>query len=178
MKIPRIAEEVSYTKGCLTGDIPNIEVDGPRWTTTAGMPITKEMTISFHTMSYPTARLIWHCPYICIYYSKDGQVGGEDYREYLLLKLDGENWESEEKVVNEVRVDHTKDFDGWENWMDINMKGIDCCLKIRREGKMIFMRTENMGISLNSITTIKDGTKKIYISLTGDQVALSNIRIR
>ena len=177
MEIPRIAEEISYTKGCPTGDVPNIETDGPRWATTAGIPITKDMTISFHAMSYPTARLVWHCPYICIFSSENGQVYGNKYREYLLLKLDGENWESEEKVVNEVQVDHTGDFDGWDNWMEKNMQGIDCRLKIRREGKMIFMRTENLGISLNSISTIKDGTKKIYIALTGDQCAISNIRI-
>ena len=175
--IPRIDEEISYTKGCLAGDVPNIESDGPRWATTAGIPITKDMTITFHTMSYPTARLVWHCPYFCIFSSKNGQVGGDKYREYLLLKMDGENWESEEKVVNEVLIDHTGDFSGWENWMDKNKQGIDCKLRIRREGKMIFMKTENLGVSVNSISTVKDGTKKLYIALTGDQCAISNTRI-
>ncbi len=176
-EIPRIDEEISYTKGCPEGDVPNIEADGPRWATTVGVPITKDMTITFHAMSYPTARLVWHCPYFCIFSSKNGQVGGDKYREYLLLKMDGENWESEEKVVNEVQIDHTGDFAGWENWMDKNKQGIDCKLKIRREGKMIFMKTENMGVSVNSISTVKDGTKKLYIALTGDQCAISNIRI-
>ncbi len=176
-EIPRIDEEISYTKGCPEGDVPNIEADGPRWATTAGVPITKDMTITFHAMSYPTARLVWHCPYFCIFSSKNGQVGGEKYREYLLLKMDGENWESEEKVVNEVQIDHTGDFSGWENWMDKNKQGIDCKLKIRREGKMIFMKTENLGVSVNSISTIKDGTKKLYFALTGDQCAISNIRV-
>ena len=176
-EIPRIAEEINYLKGCPTGDIPSIQVDGPRHATTEGVLITKEMTISFHTMSYPTSRLVWHCPYICIYSSENGQVGGDKYREYLLLKLDGENWESVEKVENEIQVVHTEDFIDWENWMEKNRQGIDCKLKIRREGRMIFMRTENLGVSLNSISKIKDGTKKIYIALTGDQCAISNIRI-
>ena len=43
--IPRIAEEISYNKGCPTGDVPNIEVDGPRWASTDGVPITKDMTM-------------------------------------------------------------------------------------------------------------------------------------
>ena len=175
--IPRIAEEIRYTRGCKEGDLPNLEVDGPRKVTTNGVPITKEMSITFHTMSYPTARLVWHCPYFCIFSSANGRVDGEDYREYLLLKLDGENWESTERVENEVRVEHTGDFEGWKNWMEKNRQGIDCILKIRREGNMVFMRTQNLGISLNSITTVQDGKTDLYIALTGDQCAISDIHV-
>ena len=50
-------------------------------------------------------------------------------------------------------------------------------LSVLGEGKMIFMKTENLGVSVTSISTVKDGTKKLYIALTGDQCAISNIRI-
>lgn len=175
--IPRIAEEISYTRDCKEGDLPNLEIDGPRRATTAGIPISKELTISFHAMSYPTARLVWHCPYFCIFSSKNGRVDGEDYHEYLLLKMDGENWESAEQVENEVHVEQTGDFEGWKNWMEKNKQGIDCNVKLRREGNMVFLRTQNLGISLNSISTIRDGAKDLYVALTGDQCALSDIRV-
>ena len=42
-------------------------------------------------MSLPVASLIWHCPYILLFYSDSGLVDGENYREYALIKMYGEN---------------------------------------------------------------------------------------
>jgi len=39
------------------------------------------------------------------------------------------------------------------------------------------MHTENLGVVLNSTTTILDDIKDVYIALTGDQCAITNIRI-
>ncbi|MCR5168531.1 MAG: HD-GYP domain-containing protein [Oscillospiraceae bacterium] len=176
--IPRIAEEISYSKDCLVGDLPNIEVDGPRLVTSEGITIGDDMTLSFHTKSYPTARLIWHCPYFCIFSSANGQVDGEDYHEYLLLKLDGENWDSAENVENQVNVKHTQDFKGWASWMEQNKQGLDCSATIKREDNKIIMQTENLGIILDSVTTILDDVSNVSIALTGDQCAITNIRIQ
>ena len=75
--IPRIAEEISYIKGRPKGDIPSVQIDGWRTQSTEGVPIKGNMQISFHTQSLPTARLVWHCPFVSIYSSKDGSVNGE-----------------------------------------------------------------------------------------------------
>lgn len=128
-------------------------------------------------MSYPTARLVWHCPYFCIFTSSNGQIGGEDYREYLLLKLDGEHWESSENVENQVSIENTKSFEGWKPWLEQNRQGLDCTVHIRREGNRVILQTENAGVAITSTTTILDGTEKLYIALTGDQCAITNIRI-
>ena len=175
--IPRIAEEISYIKGCPEGDIPNIEVDGPRLATSKGIPIHDSMTLSFHTMSYPTARLIWHCPYFCIFSSSNGLVDGDDYHEYLLLKLNGEHWDSTENVENSIHVDHTKDFNGWGSWLEQNKQGLDCTATLKREGNRIIIQTENRGIVINSVTTILDEVNEVYAALTGDQCAVTDIRI-
>ncbi len=175
--IPRIAEEISYTRNCPSGDIPNIEIDGPRFSTTEGIPIHDSMTLSFHTKSYPTARLIWHCPFICLFSSSDRRVDGDDYHEYLLLKLNGENWDSTENVDNQISVDHTKDFKDWKTWLEQNKQGLDCTVTLRREDNRIIMQTENLGIVINSVTTILDDVNDVYIALTGDQCAITNIRI-
>ena len=176
--IPRIAEEISYTKDRPTGDIPNIEVDGPRLSSSEGIPIHDSMTLSFHTMSYPTARLIWHCPYFCIFTSSNGLVGGDSYHEYLLLKLNGENWDSTENVNNRISVEHTKDFEGWKAWLEKNKQGLDCTVTLKREDNKITLHTENLGIEINSVTTILDDVNEVYVALTGDQCAITNIQIK
>ena len=175
--IPRIAEEISFIKGCPEGDVPNIESDGPRLATTQGMPVSGDMTLSFHAMSFPTARLVWHCPYFCIFSSANGQADGANYHEYLLLKMDGENWESEEKVENVVKVEQTDGFTGWKNWMEKNKEGIDCLVKISRENNRVILQTENSGIRIHSMSTIQDCPENLYIAITGDQCAITDIRM-
>ena len=41
----------------------------------------------------------------------------------------------------------------------------------------VFLQTENLGIRINSIITIQDCPKDLFIVLTGDQCALTDIRI-
>lgn len=176
--IPRIAEEISYIKGCPQGDIPNIQIDAWRSDATQGIPVTDDMEISFHTQSLPMARLIWHCPFVTVFTSKDGRVGGEGYREFLLMRLDGENWESDAHVANMVEISHTGAFVGWNTWKEKNREGLDCRVSIQRAGNIITMTTENLGIMIDSVTTVKDEVEELYVALTGDQCALTNIRIK
>ena len=105
----------------------------------------------------------------------DGQVGGENYHEYLLLKMDGESWESEEKVENMIDVMQTENFQGWKNWMEKNKEGLDCLVKIHREGNQVILQTENLGIKIQSISTIQECPENLYLALTGDQCAITNI---
>ena len=175
--IPRIVEEISYIKGCPQGDIPNVQIDSWRTQATQGIPIKDGMEIAFHTQSLPTARLIWHCPFVTVFTSKDGRVGGEGYREFLLLRLDGENWESDAHVVNTVEISHTGAFPGWNVWKTKNKEGLDCRVSIQREGNIVTMTTENLGITISSVTTVRDEVDELYVALTGDQCALTNIRI-
>ena len=176
--IPRIAEEISFIKGCPEGDVPNVQVDAWRTNASAGIPIRDGMTLTFHTMSLPTARLVWHCPFISVFSSDDGKVNGAGFREYMLLRLDGENWESGSHVENKVEIRQLAGFEGWNAWKDANRKGLDCAVKIRRSGNVITMQTENLGIALHSVTTIRDDVKNMYVALTGDQCAITNIRVR
>lgn len=175
--IPRIAEEISFIKDQPTGDIPNVQVDGPRLSASEGIPIRDGMTLCFHTMSLPTARLVWHCPYISVFSANDGQVNGKDFREYMLLRLNGENWKSDDRVENNVQVEKRASFESWDVWKDENKKGFDCTISIKRNKNVITMRTENLGIAIHSVTTIIDDVKDVYVALTGDQCAITNIRV-
>ncbi len=175
--IPRIAEEISYIKDQPRGDIPSIQVDN--WCTEESQPILIEdgLTLNFHAMSLPTARLVWQCPYIRVYSSSDGQVKGKDYHEYMLLKMYGENNEGEEYADNEVHVDHDLDFAGWKDWIEKNKQGIDYSVRIKREYNRITIDNENESLKLHAVSTLKEEVSDIYISLTGDQTAVTNIRV-
>jgi len=40
------------------------------------------------------------------------------------------------------------------------------------------MATENLGIMISSVTTVKDEVEELYVALTGDECVLTNIRIK
>ena len=173
--IPRIAEEISYINGP-EGDIPNIQIDGYRRVSTKGVPVRDNMNITFHTMSLPTARLVWHCPMCVIFSSDDGTVNGSNYKEFALMRLDGETWKAGNDADCSLLVDR-HDFAGWDDWKAANKKGYDCTITFKRDGNKIIAQTENIGISVKSTTEIKIDVDEIYVALSGDQVALTNIRI-
>ncbi len=174
--IPRIAEEISYIKGP-SGDLPNIQMDGYRTDYTRGIPVKDGMKISFHTMSLPTARLVWHTAFLDLFYSHDKKPEGDEYREYALIRLDGENWEAVDIAKNKLIVNMSDDFQGWEAWKEANKKGFDCTVSFRRDDNKIITTTENFGIGLSVTTTVLDNPFEVYVSLTGDQCAITDIRI-
>jgi len=174
--IPRIAEKVSFIN-VPERDIPNVQIDGFRSASSSGIPVTDGLTIRFHSMSLPTARLIWHCPYISIFHSEDASVNGEGFLEYALIRIDGENWHGEGASDNKLEVDKTSAFTNWEEWKKANKQGIDVEMSFERSGNTIIVKTENLGLRLKNTTTINDGNDQIFVALTGDQCAITNIRI-
>ena len=74
-----------------------------------------------------------------------------------------------------VFVSKNKAFDGWDKWKKLNKDGFDCHVNLKREGKVITVFTENGGILVKSTTTIRTDDDKVYVALTGDQCALTNI---
>ena len=48
----------------------------------------------------------------------------------------------------------------------------------KKSSNRIIASTENAGISVKSTTDVKIEVPEIYVSLTGDQVALTNIRVK
>ena len=173
--IPRIAEMISYIDSP-AGDVPNVQVDRYRSGTSEGFKVEDGMKLEFHTKSLPTARLVWHCPFCVIYSSDDGKVDGANYVEYALIRLDGENWRSGEAADNELKVVR-EDFEGWDKWRKVNKEGYDVSILFERKDNRIITRTENAHIRIKNATIVKDKNAEVYVALTGDQCALTNIRI-
>ncbi len=175
--IPRIAEEISFIRGAPQGDLPNVQIDGWRSAATRGVPVTGSTTLTFHTQSLPTARLVWHCPFVSLYTSQDGQINGEGFREFALIRLDGENWESDAHATNEVQISRAHDFAGWHAWKEQHKQGLDCRVAIHREDNRVTVTTENLGIFIRCVTVINDDVEQVYAALTGDQCALTDIHV-
>ena len=70
-----------------------------------------------------------------------------------------------------------EEFPGWEKWKKVNQKGMDCEVSLEKRSDKIIMKTENLGISIENTTILKGEKAKVYVALTGDQVALTDIRI-
>ena len=175
--IPRIAEEISYIAGPC-GMIPNVQIDGYRTDATEGIPIRDSMDISFHTMSLPTARLVWHTAFIDIYSSDNRRVDGSNRKEYALIRLDGEYWEDSDGLAeNDMSVTKTADFVDWDVWKELNKNGMDVHVHLERDGNRVTTITENAGISIRNVTTINAEVRNLLVTLTGDQVAITNVQI-
>ena len=175
--IPRIAELISYIDGP-EGDIPSVQIDGYRTAHTEGIPVKEGMEISFHTKSLPTARLVWHCAYLVLYWSADKKPTGKPYMEYALIRLDGEFWDAENVASNKMSAHKLYNFEGWESWKKANMEGFDCTVSFKRDGNKITATTENLGISIKNVTTILEEKDEVYLTITGDQCVITNIRIK
>ena len=128
-------------------------------------------------MSLPTARLIWHCPYIELFYADDKLVNGQNFHQFALIRLDGEAWDTHDGVESKTFINKDDTFEGWDVWKENNRKGIDVTVTFKRNKNKITVITENFGIYINSVVTIIDDVPDVYVALTGDQVAISNIRI-
>ena len=174
--IQRIAEKEKYTDR-LESDLPNIQINRTRSDHTIGVELKRKLILDFHTMSLPGAFLVWNCPYVVLFSSADGTVGGKDYREYALIKLCGENESEEVYAKNNLIMKKKDEFLGWEDWNNKNRKGFECEVSIVQKGGHIVLKTENLGIEIENTTDISEVPDKIYVALTGDQVALTDIRI-
>ena len=176
--IPRLVEKISYID-VPEGDIPNVQINGWRTAASEPLPVKNEMNITFHTMSLPTSRLVWHCPSLFFFTGLDGKVDGEGYRELCLIRMDGESWKGDDAVDNSILTNKADDFDGWESWKANNKKGLDCSIHIKRNNNRIVVTTENSGIQIKNTIDINDDTvENIYVALSGDQCALTNIKIK
>ena len=176
-EIPRIAEEINYINR-LESDIPNVQVDSNRSDFTQGVKIKDGMRLIFHAMSLPSANLVWHCPFLLLYTSEDKKVMGRGYKEYALIRLDGEVQGGGHFAENKTEVDKGKDFTTWESWKKLNRKGYECTVSFTWIKNKIITETSNGGITITNITTLHDKNKEIYVAITGDQVALTDIRIK
>ncbi len=175
--IPRISDEVSYIDH-MESDMKNIQISQTRSASTDGIELKNKLRLDFHTMSLPVANFIWHCPYIVIFSSDDGQVDGVNYKEYALIKINGENEIKDHYADNKIIMKKKDSFPGWEEWKQGNKAGVECEVTFDRKGNTIVTKTENLGVYIENTTVIHENPDKVYVAITGDRCAITDIRVR
>ena len=55
---------------------------------------------------------------------------------------------------------------------------MECSVLLERKGNKVTLRTETLGIAIENTTILSDGKDRVFAALTGDQVALTDIRVR
>ena len=162
----------------MESDIPNIQIERKRSAYTSGIAVGRRTGIKFHTQTLPDANLVWNCPYIILYSSEDGKVNGKDYTEYAAIKLNGEIEENNENVINKFSVKKKETFKDWDYWKTVNKQGLECEVTVERKAGKIIIFTENLGIAISNTTETDDDKKRIYVALSGDVCALTDIRLK
>lgn len=175
-RIPRIAEKISYILAP-QGDIPNLQVDGWRAAHSEGIELCRAAEVRFHTLSLPSSRRIWHCPIVCMYTSADGTIGGEGYKELALIRFDGEVWSEYSDVINTPTISRNERFENWDAWKQRNKDGLYCTMSLLRDENKILTRAEDGGVTTIIHSIIPKEIEKVYFFFTGDQCALTDIRI-
>ena len=175
--IRKIVGRLSYIDR-IESDMPNIQIDHNRSASTEGILINDEVIINFHTMSLPSADLVWHCPYIVLFNSENKKIGGKGYLEYALIKINGEVSGDSNYAENRFYMKKGDTFAGWDDWKQKNKSGLECSVHIVKKGNKIILTTSNLGIDIENTTIIEKGAGEVYAAITGDQVAVTDIRIR
>ena len=175
--IPRIADQISFINR-IEADVPNVQINSTLSAYTKGILIKENLSVVFHTMSFPDSSFVWHCPYIVIFYSETGNVGGKGYKEYALVKLNGEDNGSNSYAENHFSVRKASDFKGWDYWKNENKSGIECVIDFQKQENTVTFTTKNLGIEIENTTILRDAPKEVYVALTGDECAITDIRLR
>ena len=81
-------------------------------------------------------------------------------------------------VVSKILVNKDESFEDWDTWKAKQKQGVDCSIKIYKEGNKITVLTENEGVHLKNVTRIDVEVPKIYAALSGDQCALTGITVK
>ena len=69
-------------------------------------------------------------------------------------------------------------FRGWDYWKDSNKEGMECEVSIERRGRRIITASDNLGIEIENTTELDDNSKAVYVALTGDMCAFTDIRLK
>ena len=95
-----------------------------------------------------------------------------------MVKLNGEGTGNEAFAENYIHMKKTEDFKNWDIWKEKNKEGVECTVTVVRKGDTVTVTSSNFGVSVENVTKILDNPKELYVALTGDEVALTDIRVR
>ena len=94
------------------------------------------------------------------------------------IKINGEVDKTTEYAENNFVMKRKDNFPGWEAWKEESKKGFECEVHLERRGNRIITTSENLGVHIENTTIMNESPQKVYVALTGDRCALTDIRIK
>ena len=82
------------------------------------------------------------------------------------------------QYTDKIIVNKSDEFSGWDDWRAFNRKGFESTVRFEKQDNTVTAYTENNGILIKNIMKVNGKADIIYMALTGDQVALTNIRLK
>ena len=160
------------------GDIPNVDCSGWWLEHSDGIMLTDvPQKITYHTISYPRAKEVWHAPLVVVFSSLDKLVNGVAYTEYSVTRNDGFGWKTDASAF-ECSSELDATYGSAEKWLATNKAGVECTLTAYREENVVFLKQECAGLTVSSRISLPFTTDlPVCVSLSGELCAISNIRI-
>lgn len=148
-----------------------------------------ENTINFKSKTFLSAASNWLTPSVVVYYGDENKFTGEGYEEVAVIRSDlwayfeGDNTDTKTRAnLNadwntknyQFNMSENPDTFDWATWFAKNKKGVDCSIISKVENGVATITFSNAGLS--STTSFKvDSTKKLYVSVTGDNCRVSGL---
>lgn len=179
------------------------DLDCPGWWSahTEGIEVTAEgVTVTFTNTTYATAPDVddlgnpanWFGPLWVLYTGDEAKVGGAGYNEYWVHRGDNYGWcvasfyygadlnrWSDAAALAEKGISFTDAFaEGfdWANYLPTLKAGTEVKITAKLEGTNALITTECAGVT-NNATLPVDTSKPVYLSLTGQDTTLTNIKV-
>lgn len=93
-----------------------------------------------------------------------------------LLKLNDESTPGNDDAEDRLVMERRPDLLGWDVWKK-NKAGVERSVRLVRRGRRTVVTTEDLGLFIEQTTVLRADAETVYAALTGDQVALTDIRV-
>lgn len=137
--------------------------------------------ITYKNVSMEDADKNWDTPSVILYASDDGTIDRENksknYKEFCLTRSDAYGIKTDAK---EYQYDsyRTSPWTSWEEWLEINKKGMPHNIMAVRCNQYVMIRMESGGAVVTSRTVLpKDAGENIYLTITGEKCSMSDFSI-
>ncbi len=174
--IERIVPKVGHINR-LNGDLENVEIEGYHTAKTQGIRVVDGLRIAFHTQTLPYSNHIWDCPHVMLYTVPEGKEDTSDYTIKSCIRFDGEEIGDVDRSSVVIEAKRNENFEGWDAWKEYNKAGAECEILFERKRNRIVMYTVNHGVEIKHTTKLSSGDLIVYVGITGENCALTNIRV-
>ena len=148
------------------------------------MEVTESgMAVTFKNNTHADAVNGWDIPLAVAYTGDAPVVNGAGYKEYVVVRGDGYAWANADGDINTGAGLASWSGLGYtfeanpvnDSWLEDNKSGTECKVQaVKSDGKVI-IETKVGSVTSKTTFPVEDG-KKVYISLTGEQCKLTNIK--